>query len=170
MSTRHVVVDTRIGPITIVANGEAISGLYFADHSRRPRSESFGRRIPLTWDPLLMDAAGQLLEYLDGSRRSFDLPLHAVGDGFQRSVWAIVSAIGFGETRTYGDIAAELGDRSRAQEVGQAVGINPLCVIVPCHRVVGANGALTGYAGGLARKRALLELEAPAAVAAGRLF
>jgi methylated-DNA-[protein]-cysteine S-methyltransferase len=170
MSIRHVVVDTTLGPITIVANGEAISGLYFAEHARRPRSETFGRRIPLSWDPLLTETAGQLLEYLDGTRREFDLPLLAAGDSFRQSVWAIVSAIPFGETRTYGDIAAELGDRSRAQEVGQAVGMNPLCVIVPCHRVVGADGSLTGYAGGLSRKRALLELEAPAPVAAGRLF
>ena len=112
----------------------------------------------------------QLLEYLEGATRTFDLPLQATGSSFQQAVWAIVSEIPFGETRTYGDIADEVGDRSRAQEVGQAVGMNPLCVIVPCHRVVGASGSLTGYAGGLSRKRALLDLEAPVAASAGRLF
>ena len=170
MSTRHVIVDTTLGPITIAATGEAISGLYFAEHARRPGGEALGRRIPLSWDPLLTEAAVQLLQYLQGARRTFELPLEATGSSFQRAVWAIVSEIPFGETRTYGDIADELGDRSRAQEVGQAVGMNPLCVLVPCHRVVGASGSLTGYAGGLSRKRALLELEAPVAVAAGRLF
>jgi methylated-DNA-[protein]-cysteine S-methyltransferase len=170
MSIRHVVVDTTLGPITIAATGEAISGLYFAEHARRPRTETLGRRIPLNWDPLLTVAAVQLLEYLEGARRTFELPLQATGSSFQQAVWAIVSEIPFGETRTYGDIAGELGDRSRAQEVGQAVGMNPLCIIVPCHRVVGASGSLTGYAGGLTRKRALLELEAPVAALAGRLF
>ena len=170
MSTRHVIVDTTLGPITITAFGDAINGLYFDEHVRRPGSETFGRRIPLSWDPLLTEAAVQLLEYLEGARRTFELPLQATGSSFQQAVWAIVSEIPFGETRTYGDIADELGDRSRAQEVGQAVGMNPLCVFVPCQRVVGASGSLTGYAGGLARKRALLDLEAPVAVAAGRLF
>jgi methylated-DNA-[protein]-cysteine S-methyltransferase len=85
-------------------------------------------------------------------------------------VWAKVNEVPFGRTTTYGTIAAQLGDPRRAYQVGQAVGANPLCIFVPCHRVVGSAGALTGYAGGLERKQALLELEAPAAVAAGRLF
>ncbi len=170
MSTRHVVVDTTLGPITITATGEAITGLYFAEHIRRPRGETLGRRVPLSWDPLLTEAAVQLVEYVEGDRRTFELPLQATGSSFQRAVWTIVSEIPFGETRTYGDIAGELGDRGRAQEVGQAVGMNPLCILVPCHRVLGASGSLTGYAGGLTRKRALLELEAPVAAAAGRLF
>jgi len=170
MSTRHVVVDTTLGPITIAATGEVITGLYFAEHARRPRTEMLGRRVPLSWDPLLTGAAVQVVEYLEGARRTFELPWHATGSRFQQAVWAIVSRIPFADTRTYGDIAEELGDRSRAQEVGQAVAMNPLCILVPCHRVVGASGSLTGYAGGLTRKRALLELEAPVAVAAGRLF
>jgi methylated-DNA-[protein]-cysteine S-methyltransferase len=170
MSTRHTVVDTTLGEITIVATGEAIIGLYFAEHIRRPSSTTFGPRIPMSEDELLRDAGRQLIEYLNGSRRTFDLPLEPAGDAFQESVWAIVRRIPFGQTTTYGAIAAELGDRSLAQEVGQAVGANPLCIFVPCHRVVGATGALIGYAGRLPRKRALLELEEPAAVSAGRLF
>lgn len=170
MSTRHGVIDTTMGLVTIVATGDAISALYFAQHARRPRSETFGPHSPLAEDQLLAQAAEQLIEYLDGERRTFELKLDAAGDGFQKSVWAIVSDIPFGQTTTYGAIAAKLGDRSLAQEVGQAVGMNPLCIFVPCHRVVGATGALTGYAGGLARKRALLELEEPVSASAGRLF
>jgi methylated-DNA-[protein]-cysteine S-methyltransferase len=96
--------------------------------------------------------------------------LAAEGDAFQRAVWDIVHDIPFGETTTYGRIAEQLGDRTLAQKVGQAVGANPLSIFVPCHRVLGSNGSLTGYAGGLSRKKALLELEEPAQVSAGRLF
>lgn len=170
MNARHTVIDTDLGPITLVANGEAVVGLYFDRHTRRPRREAFGPRVPVVEDRLLGRAGQQLLEYLAGQRTTFDLPLDAVGDDFQRSVWTIVSEVPFGQTTTYGAIAERFGDRTLAQRVGQAVGANPLCVFVPCHRVLGANRALTGYAGGLTRKRALLELEEPAAVAAGRLF
>jgi methylated-DNA-[protein]-cysteine S-methyltransferase len=170
MSTRHGAVETMMGPMTIVATGEAITGLYFDRHARRPRSETFGPRIALSEDEVLTQAARQLMEYLEGTRRTFELTLDAAGDAFQQSVWAIVSDIPFGTTTTYGAIAAELGNPSLAQEVGQAVGMNPLCIFIPCHRVVGASGALTGYAGGLARKRTLLELEEPVSASAGRLF
>ena len=170
MRTRHVVIDTTLGPITIVGDGEAITGAYFAWQARRPSSETIGPRVTLAKDPLLAEAAEQLDEYLGGARRTFDLPLRTDGDVFQESVWAIVRRIPFGETRSYGTIAAQLGDRRLAQRVGQAVGANPLCIFVPCHRVVGASGELTGYAGGLVRKRALLELEAPVPAMAGRLF
>jgi methylated-DNA-[protein]-cysteine S-methyltransferase len=170
MNIRHVVLDTTLGPITVVATGEATTGLYFEQHTRRPAQESFGPRVAMSEDRVLMAAGQQLVEYLSGTRHVFDLPLKAAGDDFQPSVWAIIDRIPFGETTTYGRIADELGDRSLAQKVGQAVGANPLCIFVPCHRVVGSTGALTGYAGGLERKRALLELEEPAVVAAGRLF
>jgi methylated-DNA-[protein]-cysteine S-methyltransferase len=170
MSTRHAVVDTTLGPITIVATDATITGLYFARHIRRPGREALGPLVPMSEDLLLTEAGRQLLEYLDRSRRTFDLPLAAAGDAFRKSVWAIVSQIPFGQTTTYGAIAALLGDRGLAQDVGQAVGANPLCIFVPCHRVVGVTGALIGYAGGLTRKRALLELEEPAAVSGGRLF
>jgi methylated-DNA-[protein]-cysteine S-methyltransferase len=121
-------------------------------------------------DGLLDEAARQLLDYVAGRRTEFGLPLAADGDAFQHAVWDIVNDIPFGATTTYGRIAEQLGDRTLAQKVGQAVGANPLCIIVPCHRVLGANGSLTGYAGGLKRKAALLELERPARVSAGRLF
>lgn len=170
MSRRHVVVDTDLGPITLTAMGGAVAGLYFRHHIRRPAQLRLGPEVAASVDPLLGEAARQLHAYLFGERADFDLPLTAEGNDFQRAVWGIVARIPRGERTTYGCIAGQLGDRTIAYRVGQAVGANPLCILVPCHRVVGANGALTGYAGGLQRKRALLELEEPAPVRAGRLF
>lgn len=170
MNTRHIVIDTNLGPITLVARDATVVGLYFRHHIRRPSQASFGSEVAASADPLLAEAAGQVRDYLSGRRREFDLPLAADGDEFQHAVWDIVSGIPRGATTTYGRIAEQLGNRSLAQRVGQAVGANPLCILIPCHRVVGADGTLTGYAGGLERKRALLGLEEPAAVGSGRLF
>jgi methylated-DNA-[protein]-cysteine S-methyltransferase len=121
-------------------------------------------------DPLFTEAAAQLDGYLAGRRTAFDIPTALAGDEFQQRVWALLTDIPYGATTTYGTLATRLGDSALAQEVGQAVGRNPLPVIVPCHRVVGKDGKLTGYAGGIARKRFLLELEEPALARAGRLF
>ena len=170
MNIRHAVVDTRFGAITLVARDASITGLYFRHHIRRPAPETSGPEVPATQDVLLMEAAVQLRDYLAGRRREFDLPFAADGNDFQKLVWGIVKAIPFGQTTTYGHIAEQLGDRNLAQKVGQAVGANPLCIFVPCHRVLGANGSLTGYAGGLQRKQALLELEEPAELSTSRLF
>jgi methylated-DNA-[protein]-cysteine S-methyltransferase len=170
MNLRHIVVETGFGPVTLVATDETITGLYFREHVRRPPQESFGPDVTGSADALLAEAARQLTDYLAGERAEFDLPLAAGGDAFQRAVWDILATIPRGETTTYGRVAGRLGDRALAQRVGQAVGANPLCVFVPCHRVVGADGSLTGYAGGLERKRALLEIEEPAQASAGRLF
>jgi methylated-DNA-[protein]-cysteine S-methyltransferase len=171
MSVRHTKVGTQLGELTLVADGDELTGLYFPHHWYRPPEESFGRRVPAAADdPVFGEASRQLAEYLAGTRRSFDLPLAARGDDFQQRVWALIRAIPYGETRSYADLADELGDRRLAQEVGQAVGRNPLSVIVPCHRVVGSRGQLTGYAGGLKRKQFLLRLEEPAPALAGRLF
>ncbi|MFJ2722590.1 methylated-DNA--[protein]-cysteine S-methyltransferase [Streptomyces sp. NPDC087437] len=170
MSTRHVVIETYLGPITIVAKDETITGLYFRHHVRRPPQETFGPEVSDATDTLLNEAVRQLCDYLAGRRRQFGLPLAAEGDSFQHAVWDIVKSIQCGDTTTYGRIAEQVGGRGLAQQVGQAVGANPLCIFVPCHRVVGSTGALTGYAGGLKRKQALLELEEPPAGDAGRLF
>nr|WP_246491472.1 methylated-DNA--[protein]-cysteine S-methyltransferase [Actinomadura alba] len=159
-----------MGSITTVADGDAITGLYFQHHIRRPDEATFGLAVPMSENPLLRDAVQQLREYLDRRRETFDLPLKAAGDDFEHAVWDIVARIPSGQTTTYGAIAEQLGDKSLAQKVGQAVGANPLCIFVPCHRVVGSNGSLTGYAGGLKRKRVLLELEESAATSAERLF
>ncbi len=159
MRLRHTVADTVLGPITLVASGDAITGLYFKHHIRRPDEATLGVEVLVFEDPLLLAAAQQLLEYLDGHRENFDLPLKAAGDDFERAVWDIVARIPPGQTTTYGAIAEQLGDRILAQKVGQAVGSNPMCIFIPCHRVVGSTGRLTGYAGGLKRKQALLEQE-----------
>src|SRR5262249_61243232 len=113
---------------------------------------------------------GQVREYLAGERTQFDLPVALVGDPRQKRIWDLLPDIGYGQTKSYGELAAELADGTTAYEVGQAVGRNPLSIVVPCHRVVGKDGTLTGYVGGLTRKRYLLALEEPAPAAAGRLF
>lgn len=170
MNIRHAQVDTVLGPITLVAKDKAVTGLYFRHHIRRPAQHTFGPEVAVSADPLLDEAVRQLLDYLAGQREEFDLPLAAEGDEFQRVVWGIVADIPRGDRTTYGRIAEQLGGRTLAPQVGQAVGANPLCIFVPCHRVVGSNGSLRGYAGGLKRKKALLQLEEPAEVSAGRLF
>jgi methylated-DNA-[protein]-cysteine S-methyltransferase len=157
MTTRFHVTDTPIGPLTLVADGPALVGIYFAEHRHQPDAVTFGPRD--STDPVLVDAAGQLDEYFAGQRSSFDLELSPRGDTFQTRVWGRLRDIPYGETTTYGTIAAELGNVGMARAVGAAVGRNPLSIVVPCHRVVGKNGSLTGFAGGLDRKAALLELE-----------
>ena len=122
----------------------------------------FGGEQAVSTDPLLLDAAGQLRAYFDGELREFDLPLAPRGTAFQRRVWAAVSAIPYGRTATYTEIAVEVCSPAARRAVGAANGRNPLPLIVPCHRVIGATGGLTGYGGGLDRKRALLDLEARA--------
>ena len=170
MSRRHVVVATGLGPVTIVADGECVVGLYFDDQARRPDDSRFGDDVSSVPDPLLVAASSQLAEYFAGERTTFHLPLALTGTDFQRKVWAVLEEIPFGETVTYGWVAERLGGKGLSYAVGQAVGSNPIGVIVPCHRVIGSDGSLTGYAGGLERKQALLTLEEPPAEDAGRLF
>ena len=170
MNTRHAVTTTELGEITLVAEGDALIGLYFPRHWYKPSQAAFGERVQLSTDPLLSEAAAQLDEYLNGDRRTFDLRSATRGDAFQERVWELLKGIPFGETTTYGALADALGDKTLAQSVGEAAGRNPLCVIIPCHRVVGKDGRLTGYAGGLPRKRFLLGLEEPAPAKAGQLF
>ena len=160
MSTRHIVAETGLGELTLVADGGAVTGVYFRHHIRRSAASSFGERVVA--DALLYEAARQIRAYLAGERRAFDLPLATAGDEVQEAVWAALREIPYGTTTTYGALAQRLGPGFTAWGVGQAVGANPLCVLIPCHRVVGSNGTLTGYAGGLRRKRILLDVEAAA--------
>ncbi len=166
MTVTHAVVDSPLGELTLVANDGALAGLYFAGQRNRPRPERLGDLSPT----VLAEPLRQLGEYFAGERTAFDLELDLHGDPFDRQTWHLVSAIPHGQTRTYGQLARELGEPGLAQQVGVSNARNRLLIVVPCHRVVGAGGKLTGYAGGLARKRALLDLEAPVAVTAGRLF
>ncbi|WP_326595493.1 methylated-DNA--[protein]-cysteine S-methyltransferase [Streptomyces sp. NBC_01803] len=163
----HTVIDSPVGGLTVVAGeGGALTGLYFEGHLRGPAPEATGVRA----DAEFADVRAQLAEYFAGERTRFDVPLAPRGNAFQQAVWRLLRDIPHGERRSYGDLARELGDPALAQAVGAANGRNPVSIIVPCHRVVGADGGLTGYAGGLDRKRFLLDLEEPAAVQAGRLF
>ena len=170
MNTRHAVIDSPLGELTLVVEDDALTGVYFRHHWYRPAEDTFGPRVDADSDPLLAEARSQLTDYLAGDRHDFDLPIRLSGGDLQRRVWHLLTTIPFGETVTYGELATALADSTTAQEVGQAVGRNPLSVIVPCHRVVGRNGQLTGYAGGLKRKQFLLELEEPSEVKAARLF
>lgn len=167
-TTRYVAVLTALGDVTIVATGDAITGICFSDQRHRPRDAEFGSHVDD--DALLDDAASQLVEYLAGDRTDFDLPVRTHGDEFHQAVWNTLRRIPFGTTTTYGRVAAEIGMPRQAQRVGQAVGRNPVGIVIPCHWVIGADGSLTGYAGGLERKRHLLELEEPNEIRASRLF
>lgn len=122
----------------------------------------FGGEPATSADPLLLDAAEQLRAYFAGELRDFELPLAPHGTAFQRQVWVAVSAVPYGSTATYSEIATAVGRPNACRAVGAANGRNPIPVIVPCHRIIGAAGALTGYGGGLDRKRSLLDLEAAA--------
>ena len=168
--TRHARIGTILGELTLVASDEAVVGLYFPQHWYLPPKGSIGSEVDACGDAVLETARVQVEEYLDGSRTAFDLPLASAGNPLQERVWAMLREIPFGETTTYGDLAEKLGDKALAQPVGQAVGHNPISIIIPCHRVVGSTGRLTGYAGGLERKQFLLELEEPALAKADRLF
>ena len=141
-------VDTAIGTLWLERDPTGLASIAF-DGPVQARSD----------DPLLREAEAQLRAYFAGDLTSFDLPLAPHGTGFQRQVWDAVAAVPYGTTTTYSAIAAALGRPSACRAVGAANGRNPLPIVVPCHRVVGASGALTGYGGGLARKRVLLDLE-----------
>src|SRR6478609_11870929 len=170
MNTRHALMDSPLGELTLVADGAALIGLYFRHHWYRPSPDTFGRCVDAGSDALLAESRGQLSDYLAGVRTDFDLPTSLRGNDLQKRVWAHLLTIAFGDTISYGEIAADLADGTTAQEVGAAVGRNPISIVVPCHRVVGKNGKLTGYAGGLERKKFLLDLEEPAEVREARLF
>jgi methylated-DNA-[protein]-cysteine S-methyltransferase len=169
MNNRHATVSTQLGDLTLVASGDALIGVYFPHHWVKPTATTLGDKVED--DPVLTEAARQLTQYLAGERDTFDLTIELRGgDAFQQKVWAMLDDIPRGATTTYGELAERVGDKHLAQLVGKAVGSNPLSIIIPCHRVVGKDGKLTGYAGGLTRKQFLLDLEEPAALKAARLF
>jgi methylated-DNA-[protein]-cysteine S-methyltransferase len=150
-------VNSPLGSLTLVASDKGLCGVWFEDQAHKPDL----RHLP--WGPSqhwLRLAKTQLTEYFAGKRSSFDLPLDlANGSAFQQGVWYALLKIPYGRYSTYGELAQHLGQAQAARAVGMAVGRNPLSIIVPCHRVVGANGTLTGYAGGLWRKMDLLQRE-----------
>jgi methylated-DNA-[protein]-cysteine S-methyltransferase len=145
-----------LGSLLLVRTRDGLAGAWFEAQKHHPEPIDAPVRDD---DPLLRAAAAQLAAYFDGRLGAFDVPLDLVGTPFQVNVWRELLAIEPGRTCTYGDIARKLGQATAGRAVGAAVGRNPISVIVPCHRVVGSDGTLTGYAGGLERKTALLRLE-----------
>ncbi|MFJ6016882.1 methylated-DNA--[protein]-cysteine S-methyltransferase [Streptomyces sp. NPDC092952] len=170
MDIRHAHVDSPVGPLLLVAADGALAGLYFQGYRYTPPPSAWGCRRDIAADPVLAQARAELGEYFAGERQVFDIPAVTNGDGFQEQVWARLREIPYGERITYGDIAVTLGGKGLSQSVGQAVGRNPVSIVIPCHRVLGAGGKLTGFGGGLERKQLLLDLEEPAEKRAERLF
>lgn len=144
-----------IGEMVLTAEGDALTGVWFVGGKYTPAIREIGDRET----PVLALGRRWLEIYFSGREPDFLPPLHLTGTSFQEKVWALLLEIPYGRTVTYGALAARLGKKMSAQAVGGAVGKNPISIMVPCHRVVGADGSLTGYAGGLERKRFLLELE-----------
>jgi methylated-DNA-[protein]-cysteine S-methyltransferase len=155
MSRVHTVVDSPIGQLTLVATAGRLAGIYMEQHRHRPELATFGPRD----DTPFSAVTAQLKEYFAGQRREFELELELVGTPFQRQVWAALCDIPYGQVISYGELAARIGRPSASRAVGLANGRNPVSIVVPCHRVVGANGSLTGYGGGMERKEYLLGLE-----------
>lgn len=149
---RYTYVDTPIGALLIAGDGQAIVEIHFAGAEPKP-----GWRRD---DDVLREPANQLRAYFSGERRTFDLPLAPRGTGFQQSVWRALQQIPYGETTTYSAIAYKIGKPAAVRAVGAANGANPIPIVIPCHRVIGASGSMTGFGGGIEVKRQLIALEA----------
>lgn len=148
--------DSPVGPLTVIASDAGVRAVLWPDDEGRVR---LGETLERPDHPVLVRATRQLDEYFSGERQEFDVPLDAVGTDFQQSAWTALRSIDFGTTVSYGEQAARMGDRRKARAVGAANGKNPISIIVPCHRVVGADGSLTGFAGGTDTKAWLLDHE-----------
>ncbi|MEV5827269.1 methylated-DNA--[protein]-cysteine S-methyltransferase [Spirillospora sp. NPDC052242] len=159
MRTTHTVLESKVGPLTVVVTDGALSGLYMQDQRHRPAQETFGFPTDDPGEKPFAQVAEQLDAYFAGDLTEFDVPIAMNGTPFQQRVWAALQHIPYGETVTYGELAQEIGSPTASRAVGLANGKNPISVIVPCHRVVGSNGDLTGYGGGIERKRYLLDFE-----------
>ncbi|MBP2474447.1 methylated-DNA-[protein]-cysteine S-methyltransferase [Crossiella equi] len=155
MYRTKTVLESPYGPLTLVATDGVLSAVYMHEQRHRPAEESFGETDPAAFG----EAIEQLEQYFARERTGFDLPMSLHGTEFQRSVWQLLLEIPYGETATYGELAQRLGKPNAARAVGLANGKNPVSIIVPCHRVIGSTGDLTGYGGGLATKRRLLDFE-----------
>jgi methylated-DNA-[protein]-cysteine S-methyltransferase len=157
MNTIYTEIPSPWGALLLTSDGDALTGLYYPGERHAPRPTTEWRRSPGAG--VFAAVERQLREYADGVRREFDVPVELRGTPFQRAVWKAIREIPYGKTISYAALAARIGDRRAVRAAGAATGRNPVSIIVPCHRVVGSDGALTGYAGGIERKRALLALE-----------
>ncbi|TWP50651.1 methylated-DNA--[protein]-cysteine S-methyltransferase [Lentzea tibetensis] len=155
----HTEIDSPMGPLTLVAEDGALVGLYMTEQRHLPAYETFGPRSEESFEEPFGAVTAQLGEYFAGTRTTFDLPLELNGTPFQQTVWKALLDIPYGETVSYGELAALIGRPTASRAVGLANGKNPISIIVPCHRVVGSTGDLTGYGGGIERKRGLLAHE-----------
>lgn len=156
-NNRHKLVKTPVGMLTLVASDIGLAAILWQDDKPERVRLASGERSDD--DRLLCQVEQQLQEYFAGQRETFDVPLDFVGTDFQKSVWHALLTIPYGETRSYGDIARQIGNDKAVRAVGAANGKNPISIIAPCHRVIGSSGKLTGFAGGLETKRILLALE-----------
>jgi methylated-DNA-[protein]-cysteine S-methyltransferase len=155
-ATAQRLIDSPLGPITLIASDTAVLGVYFAEHKRRPATGD----LPQPANHPALDAAeAAFAEYFAGTANGVELPPVTTGTAFQREVWAQLREIPPGTTWTYAQVAANIGKPSAVRAVASAIGANPLSIAVPCHRVVGSDGSITGYAGGVARKQWLLNHE-----------
>jgi methylated-DNA-[protein]-cysteine S-methyltransferase len=161
VTREYVTLASPIGPLTLVADGGQLTGLYMDAQRHRPADGVFGRPGDPAQEPFA-SAAAQLTAYFAGELTEFDLPLAPAGTDFQRRVWSALRTIPYGRTWSYGQLAREVGSVTASRAVGLANGKNPIALIIPCHRVIGSDGSLTGYGGGLDRKRFLLNLETSA--------
>ncbi|MFL0278492.1 methylated-DNA--[protein]-cysteine S-methyltransferase [Mycobacterium sp. SMC-19] len=153
MTTQRII-DSPIGPLTLAGTDGKLSHLLMLDHSHAPSRTGWARD-----DTAFPDVVEQLAAYFAGDLTEFDLTYEMAGTDFQRRVWTALLTIPYGQTRSYGQLASQIGSPTASRAVGLANGRNPISIIVPCHRVIGSNGSLTGYGGGIDRKRALLGLE-----------
>jgi methylated-DNA-[protein]-cysteine S-methyltransferase len=166
MSTIHFrIIDSPVGPLTLAGRNGKLAHLRMVGQTHEPSRAGWEQD-----DDVFSDAVEQLAAYFAGDLTTFDVDLELAGTEFQRRVWAALRTIPYGETRSYGEIASQIGAPGASRAVGLANGRNPVGIIVPCHRVIGATGDLTGYGGGLERKRALLQLEQSRKPAALTLF
>ena len=154
---RYDWMQSPLGSVLLVADGDALCGVYFHDQKYLPEIDPAWVRDERS--PVLRATRRQLDAYFNGSRDRFELPLAPAGTPFQRAIWNAIAEVPCGATRTYADLATRVGRAGSARAAGAATGRNPLSIIVPCHRIVGSDGSLTGYAGGLERKRQLLAHE-----------
>ncbi|MFG1809101.1 methylated-DNA--[protein]-cysteine S-methyltransferase [Streptomyces sp. NPDC049040] len=155
----HAITDSPLGPLTLVTREGGLAGVYMTQQRHLPSRETFGPQVAVTEIPVLARAAEQLTAYFAGEVTAFDIDLSTSGTPFQCRVWAALRDIPYGETVSYGELASALGRPTASRAVGLANGKNPHSIIVPCHRVVGADGSMTGYGGGVERKRWLLSFE-----------
>ncbi|HOX25470.1 MAG TPA: methylated-DNA--[protein]-cysteine S-methyltransferase [Candidatus Krumholzibacteria bacterium] len=161
--TSTATVDSPVGPLLLAATADGLTDIRFAGDAGPAPADSLTGEAAARARSILAAAAAQLAEYFAGERRTFDLPLAFAGTPFQRDVWRALQSIPHGETISYAELARRVGRPRAVRAVGAANGRNPLPIVLPCHRVIGADGSLTGYGGGLAIKRTLLDLEARAA-------